>query len=55
MVATKNGREAVVALLKEVRELVEPFSNLCLQSQLLSAPDSTLGNNALRKLGRALS
>jgi len=47
-------------LLEEVRTcppraLAGPFSNLCLQLQPLSAPDSTLANNALRKLGRALS
>jgi len=47
--------EGVAALLKEVRALVGPFSNPCLQPQLRSAPDSTLANNALRKLGRALS
>ena len=51
----KEGQEGVVALLEEVRALVGPFSNLCLRLQLLSAPDSTLANNTLRKLGRALS
>jgi len=53
--AKQQGNGAVVALLEEVRALVGPFSNLCLQLQLLSAPDSTLAKNALRKLGRALS
>jgi hypothetical protein len=45
----------MAALLEEVRALIEPFSNLCLQLQLLFGPDSILANNALRKLGRALS
>jgi len=51
----KDPMQDVVALLEEVRALVGPFSNLCLQLQLLSAPDSTLANHTLSKLGRALS
>jgi len=54
-VATRRGHGAVVALLEEVRALVGPVSNLCLQLQLLSARDSPLANTALRTLGRALS